>query len=155
MEVVNAIGEGEVGPPNQRIHIRFDGKSLAECWLSENEMSALVALFEDLKSRNEFVSLMKRGTRIVSDILGHNRSIDLGGGDTTFSELIQLLETVESEKLGVIDRPAWELRDRYTTFGKDLSIKSRSISRGSNSDRARQHACPARLLRTAVLRESW
>ena len=126
-DVVVAVGEGEVGPSNQRIHVRFDGKSLVECWLSEKEMSALVTLFKDLKSRNEFVSLMKRGKRIVSDTLRHNQSIDLGSGGTTFSELIQLLDSVKPEKLGAIDRPAWEIWDQYKTFGRDLVNFRREI----------------------------
>ena len=126
-DIVVAVGEGEVGPPNQRIHVRFNGKSLVECWLSEKEMTALLTLFKDLKSRNKFVSLMKRGTRIFNDTLRHNQSIDLGSGGTAFSELSQLLESVKPEKLGEVDRPAWEIWDQYKTFGKDLVNFKREI----------------------------
>ena len=121
-DVIIGVGEGTIGPQSKKVYIRLDGLKLTECWLSAVEVESLMnALTKMQDLQPMFSSVHEQGIKIVGDILGHNQGIDFGNGESSFGELLQLLESNKPESLGPFEQHAYRLWNRYTTFGKELS----------------------------------
>jgi hypothetical protein len=67
-----------------------------------------------------FPSVHEQDIKIVDDILGHNQVIDFGNSEISFGGLIQLLENTKPESLQLFEQGAFELWERYKSFGKEL-----------------------------------
>ncbi|MBN4064603.1 hypothetical protein JYU04_02590 [Dehalococcoides mccartyi] len=120
--VIIGVGEGAIGPQGKKVHIRLDGLKLTECWLSAVEVKYLVTALTKIPDLQAmFLSVLEQGIEIVNDILGYNQGIDFGNGESSFSELLQLLENNKPENLGPFERNASRLWNRYTSFGKELA----------------------------------
>ncbi|MBT3555640.1 MAG: hypothetical protein HN926_02480 [Chloroflexi bacterium] len=76
-----------------------------------------------------FSSVHEQGIKIVDDILWHNQGIDFGG-------LIQLLENTKPESLELFEQGAFELWNRYKSFGKELSKFKRRFEESQSVDPA-------------------
>ncbi len=121
-DVIIGVGEGTIGPQSKKVYIRLDGLKLTECWLSAVEVKSLMnALTKVPELHVMFSAVLEQGIDIVGDILGHNQGIDFGNGESSFGELLQLLESNKPESLGPFEQHAYRLWNRYTTFGKELS----------------------------------
>lgn len=121
-EMIIGVGGGSIGPPDKQIHIRLNRLELAECWLSAMELKWLMnalAKVPDLQAR--FLSLFEQGLDIVNDILGHNRAIALGNGESSFGEMLQLLDGTTTDSPGQFEQAAYQLWNQYTAFGKELA----------------------------------
>jgi hypothetical protein len=90
--------------------------------LTELEIKYLMSALANMPDiQPVFSSVHEQGIKIVSDMLGYNQGIDIGNGESSFGELLQLLETSKSECLGPFEQDAFELWNRYKSFGIELA----------------------------------
>ena len=127
--VIIATDVGSIGPTNMQIHVRFSGRQLSECWLSAKELNDIQSIDLSSDLLEEFVPLHNRGMRIVSEIVNYNQQVDLGSGDPTFSEVVQMLETSKPNQLGNSAKLVWKLWLRCATFGRELDRRKQGITK--------------------------
>jgi hypothetical protein len=131
-EVVRDRGSGMIGSRDERIHVRFDDNNLTEYWLSETELETLNSVATGMKDVPNLRLIYEEGIKIIGDILSHNWRIELGSGDPTFRDVLQLLETRDPDRLPAPSKLVDELWNRYAAFGKELDMFKKKVSDSLN-----------------------